>query len=229
MLKFLKVCVLLVLSTNVVFAESSLRDYFFQESTSNKNDDIQETRELTLDPKKIEHVIYVGLLASNSKINIDRTDSAIAAYTDNLDEFGTSLSLELGFKYTKSMDFVFTYQRVDLDNLALNNLYISNLYYFGQERFRPYLGASVGYSNLTWDSNVNNSENVDLKSSSTLYGVTFGAEYKMNEDFLLNLNYQINKIDHESYFDGVSSGQLTNSTLNHNMLNTVGVGIRYLF
>lgn len=229
MSKVIKLIALISILKMSLYAESSLREYFHEESLKGKNRiGTTSSKDYGFSFVDLSNKFFVGGLISYSNINIDRKDGSQGAVTLNkkLEESAYSYSLELGYKYSEDIDFLFTYQKANHSNISLDNYYISSLYNFDFENdWKTYAGINLGYSNLKWDEETANTANNDLKSSSMLYGLNLGALYKIDDDMSLNLNYQANLIDHKTFIEVFPS----ETTLKHNFLQTLGFGIRYLF
>ena len=81
------------------------------------------------------------------------------------------------------------YQKVKNESVSLNNYYIATEYSFiKSDNFTPYIGASIGSSELTWQRQPIDTTQNDLKSNSYVLGGTLGIQYKLNNEFSLNLN-----------------------------------------
>ncbi|XPV67833.1 MAG: outer membrane beta-barrel protein [Halarcobacter sp.] len=178
--------------------------------------------EKTLDDKNV----YVGVSLGYSNLHMSKDDKVgSVALIENIDSSSKNILLETGFEYNKNLEFSLNYQRVDNDDVNLDNVYVSLKYKFPQDKFTPYVAANLGYSQLSWQTRPVATINNDTSSGSYLVGTTLGLLYPLTTKVSLNLNYQVNMLDHETSVESLPN----RSILNHDLLQSFNVGIRYTF
>lgn len=170
---------------------------------------------------------YLGVSLGYSDLNVDQTDKVGSIILGNkIEENGYSANIEAGYKYSDKVDISVNYQRSVFDDTYLNNFYISSNYKLDEYNgFIPYLGVNLGYSELHWDKKPINTINNDHTSSSYFYGGNLGVIKPLTSKIDLDVKYQINVMDHDTSLE-VSPAK---SELEHNLMQSLMVGIRYNF
>jgi len=165
--------------------------------------------------------MFVGVSAGYNNLNSDEVTSI------NLNSSGYNYIVELGYITSVYTEITLNYQKILNDDLSLDNYYITGNYKFLNEtNFTPYLGFSVGYSELSWKKTPVNSNKNDFLSSSYIGGFNFGVMYKINNDLSLTISYQLQYMnDHKTSIN--TSTQV--NELTHDLSNSFNIGARYFW
>jgi len=168
---------------------------------------------------------FVGVSLGYSYLNMDQNNDNITI-TNEIEKDGYNIQFDAGYNYSKKVDLIVSYQRVIHDDTFMNNFFISSNYKLKSlKNYTPYIGASIGYSQLHWDKKPINTKDNDYISGSYLAGVTLGVTKPLTKNIDLNINYQLQYMNH----DTVLESQSVTSTLNHNIHHGINVGIRWKF
>ena len=167
---------------------------------------------------------YVGISSGYNNI---KSDTSNALTTNTLDSSGYNFVGELGYKLQENLNISLNYQRVLNDSISLDNYYIASEYTITKYKsLTPYIGVSLGYSELSWEQNPVNLAKQDLLSSSYLVGATIGTEYWLNDTFALNINYNLQYMNkHTTKIQSVTQ----NGEIEHKLSHNLNFGIRYFF
>lgn len=158
--------------------------------------------------------------------NLNVTNKGTVALNEKLNESANNFNVELGYKYSNKIDLSLNYKRVNLDDTGLDNLYASLKYkLIENKKLNPYLGLNLGYSQLSWDKAPINTPKNDTQSGSFLIGTTLGVLYKVTNNVSLDVNYQLDYMRHKTKIENYPE----TSTLIHDYLQSVNLGIRYSF
>ncbi len=170
---------------------------------------------------------FVGVSAGYTNLNVKQEDKIGAIILGNkLEENGYNFKVEAGYNYNEKIDILFNYQRVTLDDTYQNNFFVSSEYKLQEyNNFTPYLGASLGYSELHWEKEPLNTKDNDYSSGSYLVGATLGVTYPLDEKVSFNMNYNFQLTNHETALESGSA----KSTLTHNYSHAINFGVRYDF
>lgn len=168
--------------------------------------------------------MFIGVSLGYSNLNVKQEGSV--SLNEKLEKNSNNFALELGYNYSKNIDISLNYKRVNLDDVGLDNLYASIKYKFEEiYTFVPYFGLNLGYSQLSWDKIPVNTIDNDIESGSILLGASLGVMYPITKNTSLNLNYALDYINHKTYVEYLGD----ESTIEHNYLQGINLGIRYLF
>ena len=172
---------------------------------------------------KISYFVGVGLnynMVATSKENI----VGDIILNKDLDDSASSTTLEVGTRVNKYVISV-NYEILNLDDVKLNSLYLSMDYTFDYA-FRPFIGLSLGMSNLEWHTDpLVNSETKDEKLSSLMYGVQAGIDYPLYKSWSIYSLISFQKFDLETSLQSISA----KTTIIHEYKSSLGVGIRFEF
>ena len=117
------------------------------------------------------------------------------------------------------------YEYLNLDDINLYNFYASVDYKFNTQ-FNPYIGISLGVSNLKWKIDpLTNSQEKDNLQSSVLYGIQAGTLHPLKNQWSLYTKASYHFYDHETKLISTPA----QATINHKDKFAVGVGVRYSF
>ena len=181
----------------------------------------------TLEKTFIDNNIYIGSSIGYSYLSSSKnTSQGTVTLNEKLNSSSKNINLELGFEYSKNIDISINYQRVNNDNVSLDNTYMSIKYKFPQEQITPYVGTNLGYSQMSWDKDPINSANNDTVSGSYLLGLKIGSYYKINKSVDLDLNYNISYMNHKTK---LNSSNVDIATIEHDYLHSFNIGFIYRF
>jgi|GEM_PF-2574358 len=168
---------------------------------------------------------FVGASINYNLLSItteDKVGSIILNSMPNND--ATSIELEAGLKIQNYI-FSANYEMANLDDVSMNSLYLSLDYQF-KNILNPFIGLSLGMSNLTWQIDpLTNSTIKDKKLSSFMYGVEAGIEYQVYKNWYINTTAKYQKLD----FNTVLISSPAKSEILHKDKSSLGIGLRYYF
>ena len=121
---------------------------------------------------------FIGLSVGGSKLNMseDKVTGDIDLDVD-LKNSGLNYGLEGGYYFHKNIFMTLNYQRTDLSDLYINDLYTTLNYQFDDLSIvAPYLGLLAGYSLMNWDTYPVDSITEDPKGSSFMAGFQVGGD-----------------------------------------------------
>lgn len=160
---------------------------------------------------------FIGLNTGYTYIN----SSILSEY--NLDDNPILYGFEIGYKGNSNLFYSLNYSKLDSDNAAADNFYLSVNYVFDMNhpKYSFYLGALGGWSSVTAKNNLPNSlASTHKKSGNYLCGVQVGYEYMLREDFLLHISYVYSYADLDIHIYGDAQ---EDSSSRHNVV----IGFRY--
>jgi len=142
---------------------------------------------------------------------------------------GISYKLEAGLKLKYRFDILGGFMILDSDDLVFTNFYTALNYNLKPyKNITPYVGVIVGYSSLKWNTdpipNAANGSNND--STSPFYGTQVGASYRIDKNIDIVGSYDCFFMHHVTNIEIDANNK---SKLEHNILHSVNVGIRYNF
>lgn len=132
--------------------------------------------------------VYVGIDIGNTAMDYDI--SASNGYSESGDDNGGSQTLKIGYYFDKQNRAGAFYQHVNVDN---GKAYITGIgydYLIGENDFRPFVGAILGYGRLKDDDGI-----TDITGA--LYGAQVGLNYTINENFSAEAGYRFMKSNME--------------------------------
>lgn len=181
----------------------------------------------TLESTLSENDIFIGMSLGYSNLNSTKKDiSGTVVLSEKLNDDSKNLNVEVGHNFNENIELSLNYQRVNNDDINLDNIYLSTKYKFKNENFTPYLGVNFGYSQLSWNKNPLNSSTVDNQSGSYLVGLSTGILYPVSKKLDLNLSYSLSHMGHKAILNPSGSNL---SHLKHDYLSSLNVGFRYNF
>ena len=172
-----------------------------------------------------ENNFFVYIAGGASFLDIDSDIALNATLIEGaLDDNGAVGEIGVGYRYSENIFTTLTAQRTMLDIADIDNFYASINYQFSDVTAKPYIGALLGYSQLTWTESPHVVVlNEDLTSDGLMYGFQAGFEQTLTENWILFAKYQFIKYDH--LMDIRSSA----STIEHNYGQNILIGVRYAF
>lgn len=158
---------------------------------------------------------------------IERSDQSGNMDIKSISQSGYNLTLALGYVYSDNISFTTGYQRIQLDEIHMDNLYLETEYTFEKiASFTPYIGVSLGYSRLSWvKAPISGVIKSDEKSGSYLLGATAGVRYTLSDKLSLMANYQLELMNHSVSV----TMDADKSELGHSLSDNINVGVRYSF
>jgi len=124
--------------------------------------------------------IYVGLDIGNTSATLTATvDSNSFTEEDN----GGSQTLKVG-TYLDSNSRAYGYlQNINIDDGTGYSLGVGYDYLFGENDFKPFVGALIGYGSISDDEDF-------MDITGLVYGVQAGIYYNINDCFLLGPSFR---------------------------------------
>lgn len=142
---------------------------------------------------------------------------------------GLSVSLEGGIELKQKFSVGVGFSQFSTGDLMLSNFYgVANYKITTYKSFEPYFGAILGYSSLKWSTDpiANASQNSSNDSTSPYYGTQVGVLYKGFKYADIFAGYKCLFMQHTTTIQ-VDTTNI--SKLQHNMLHSIGVGMKYNF
>ncbi|MEA2111707.1 MAG: outer membrane beta-barrel protein [Campylobacterota bacterium] len=170
---------------------------------------------------------FIGVNIGASSVNNEQDIIAGSIDLDDaLADSGMNFGAEFGYYINKNIFMTLNYQLVSLDDIDLNNAYVTlNYEFLRDEVFSPYLGIIGGYSLLDWNTHPIESIENDETSSSLMTGVQVGTTVMLAKNVNLFASYQFWIMDHKTKLEN-SQGHMQ---ISHNFVNNIAVGVRYRF
>jgi|GEM_PF-2269555 len=173
-----------------------------------------------------ENKVFVSGSVGYSNLHMSKKDiSGSVNLSENINSGSKNITLETGLALGKNVELALNYQRVDNDDVNLDNIYFSLRYKFLQESFIPYVGANLGYSQLSWQKKPIATPNNDTNSGTYLIGGVLGMLYPIDENLSLDISYQANMLGHKTYVESFPNS----SDLEHDFLHSFNIGLRFSF
>ena len=169
---------------------------------------------------------FLGASLNTNYLDISQNNkSGSITLANGLDDKALSYTLQVGTNIDKNYIVSANYEVINLDNTKLKSYYLSLDYKFNHS-LNPYIGLSLGVSDLTWQIDpLNTSKSKDTKASSFIYGIQAGVIYPVFKrwDLYSQLSYQ--KLSIDTNLEDSS----TKVKISHKDKNSLGVGLRYWF
>jgi len=143
---------------------------------------------------------------------------------------GFSQLLGLNYLWNSNVLVGFNLMRMSSSDLVFTNGYISLDYKFKKitQTYFPYFGILSGYSLLTWNIDpVGNSKTSENNSQSFFYGTHVGVVHPLSSVWDFVIDYQCIFMNHTTNL--TKKGTTDRSKLQHNLSNTLQIGLRYHF
>ncbi|QSZ40609.1 hypothetical protein GJV85_00235 [Sulfurimonas aquatica] len=145
---------------------------------------------------------------------------------------GISYTLGAGYNFKNGFFISTNYMHLNTDDIAFDNIYASLNYKFENiKKFTPYFGLMSGYSRLGWS--VGPIDSVDPvsnnNSDSLFFGTLAGVLYESTENFSYFINYDCLFMQHTTNIDNSTATSINISSLKHNTLHSLKLGIQYNF
>lgn len=168
-------------------------------------------------------MFYAYIMAGNAFHSI-KSDKNIAFSNAGSDDSATVIDVGIGYSITSEMFMELAYQRKIFDQNDIDSIYLSANYIYLPNQYNPYIGALVGYSQLTWNADPTEVANsFDKKATSYLIGLQTGLEVPLTDTLSLSAKYQFMLHDYILDVRNVSPAME-----NENSHNIIG-GIKYDF
>ena len=142
---------------------------------------------------------------------------------------GINYNLHGGYDFANGVSLLANYMYLNTDDLEFSNYYGSLNYRFEHLGvFIPYIGASLGYSSLKWNTSpialASPSSNND--SADIMYGTQIGLLYNIFQTISLKVDYSYLFLNHTT---NITQGTTGSSKLQHNTLHSILIGLQYHF
>lgn len=182
---------------------------------------------ITLFAKGLENNLILGGSVGYSYQDVSQDNkNGVVSLNEKLERNGVNFNLQIGYSFIEDIDLALNYQALNYDDVHMDNIYISIKYMFEKKnKYTPYIGSNLGYSRLSWDKNPVNTPNNDRDSSKLLLGVVTGFLYSITANLDMDLYYQLNYHDHDTYIESFPAS----ATLNHKISHGLNLGFRYSF
>ena len=168
---------------------------------------------------------FVGVELNYNQLSVNKTNIVgDIILNKELDDSASSVSFQVG---TKLENYVLSanYEVVNLDDVNMYSLYLSLDFEFDMF-LTPFLGISLGMSNLQWQTDpLVNSKTKDEKLSSLMYGVQAGISYQLYKNWSIYSRLSYQKIDFKTTLTSIPA----KADVTHEDKASVGVGVRYSF
>lgn len=193
----------------------------------------------------ISSLLATSLVASDSFINSLGINLA-KAYSDNSQK-DTSGTILLGNNPDKSFNSIELYATLNpiLQLCKENNIRPTLSYtysqnsdlkhqyllvgvnkYYNHNSFELYAGILGGYGQIDWRYDpLNSSTRKNVDANSFIAGLQLGSNYKLNENWALNVNAKYLVHDYETHLKTTNA----TATIEHDSTASVGFGIEYSF
>lgn len=209
-------------ATNVVQEE---QPKIIQEDTNNSKEIVTvEQKEVVVSPK---NKYFVGLGFNLNSFSVDKTNQVGNIVLNKpLDEKATSFLFQVGTTLSQNYILSGNYEIVNLNDVNIDSYFLSLDYRFEYEKLSPYLGISLGMSDLKWQYDpLVNSQLKDTKLSSLLYGVQGGFVYPLENNWSLFSQLAYQKLNFKTNLTSTPA----KSTITHDDKKSLGIGFRYSF
>jgi len=189
---------------------------------------IQEEKENTLIKRKTfwSSSLHIGYSSFPSTHIIEEgTISIKQPKTD-----GLSQSLGLNYLWSHNLLVGVNVMRMSSSDLIFTNSYLSIDYKFEKitQEYFPYFGVIGGYSLLKWNIDpVGNSETSNNDSQSFFYGTHVGIIHPLSPIWDFVIDYQCIFMNHTTNL--TKKDTTDKSKLQHNISNTLQIGLQYHF
>lgn len=191
----------------------------FEYAKAFKNEKEYETKK-----KSKPYKLFVGALITPTLFDIDKSNNL--NIDSSLDDTTIGFNIHGGIHYNEYLDFILNYDYLPFDDTTLNQYYLSSNYKFNH-KYNPYVGISVGMSQLSWTKDpLTNSDTKDKKSQSNFFfGIQGGIEHKYTNDYSVIAQVSYQALKHTTDIEnGTNTG-----TINHTNKLQIGMGLRYEF
>ena len=139
-----------------------------------------------------ESGIYVGVDIGNT--DFDMTVNLNGSSSSDSDD-GGSQTLKIGYYMDKNSRVYASYQNVNADGADIYTTAIGYDYLIGNEAYKPFVGAFVGYGSAEIDDTT-----IDISGMN--YGMQAGLNYAINENFSVEGGFRYMKSSMEYSISG---------------------------
>ncbi len=160
-----------------------------------------------------EHTIQIGNIPLNT-----------------IDSKATGYIFEGGYNFENNIFVTMSFMNAASSTNTLTNLYSSLNYKINIKRLEPYVGILGGISSLAWDKSPMLEAN-SSPSTSLVYGLQAGLNYDTGfHNIALLANYRYTVMNHSIPLKIIDGTSITaSSTLNHNLVHGLNLGVQYRF
>jgi len=195
--------------------------------TNNTIPKVQNNDKKVQEKRSFKENYFIGLSVGFSSLDVEEKDVTGNLNLDStLDESGMTYGINTGYYFNESIFITLNYQYTPLDDVYFNDIFGTFNYRFKEIlSFYPYVGAIIGYSQMTWDKDPLNSSNNSNNSSSYLGGIQIGAEKHIMDQLALYISYQYLMMEHTTKIKTF----LEEKELEHTSKQNLNIGIKYFF
>lgn len=217
-------------TTNDLVTIKTQNDDNVSNSVDNTNTDTLNQEQVTNLPiTNKSNKYFVG--ASIYLDSIDVNKEVVSGTNLNLpsnDDSTISFNIHVGAKKLyNNFQAVINYDYIPLDDVKLQNYYLSINYQWDDIHLNPYLGVLTGMSKLQWkiDPLTNYTTKDNTSVASGFVGLQGGIEYYLKDNYSI-----ISQAIYQEYFHTTEVIQTSNQTnIHHDRRFGVGIGLRYGF
>ncbi|MDX9743952.1 MAG: hypothetical protein RBT59_09055 [Arcobacteraceae bacterium] len=169
---------------------------------------------------------FVGLSLNLNSLSVKQhNEIGTITLPRKLDDQGTSFTFQLGTKLKKDYILSGNFETINLADVKINSYFLSvdyQLPYF----LNPYLGISLGMSDLEWQRDpLVKSTTKDTQLSSFLYGIQGGVSYPIEDTWSIVSQFSYQKLDFKTNLTSTpAKGNIT-----HDDKKSLGIGLRHSF
>ncbi|MDD2699249.1 MAG: hypothetical protein PHF17_10645 [Arcobacteraceae bacterium] len=170
---------------------------------------------------------FIGISLNFNTLTVNKTNQVGDIVLNKpLDDKATSFTFQVGTKLKENYVVSANYEITNLDDLKLSSYYLSLDYQFNYEFINPYLGISLGMSDLQWQYDPLVSSQVkDEKLSSPLYSIQGGIVFPIEKQWSVFSQLSYQKLDFKTTFTSTPA----KATVTHEDKRLFGIGVRYAF
>ena len=142
---------------------------------------------------------------------------------------GLNYLLYTGYNFENYFTLLFNYMNLTTSDLEFSNIYTSlNYRITAFESFVPYIGLSVGYSSLKWNTNPieQSTPSSDNDSANIMYGAQLGFNYMLSKSFSIKVESSYLLLNHATTITQDTENTLK---LEHKNMISILTALQYNF
>jgi len=205
------------------------------EETKVKSEDIKDVK---IEPKKVEekkppkiektndYRWFVSGLIGYGNISINK-DGDISTDQEYNNDNTLLLGVDAGVKYKQNYSITLGYEYIDLDEADITNYVLGVNYHFIDIPFNPFIGVIGGISVLDWS--IDPLGGSDIKDETSKASGFVGLKAASEINIKNNLSFLIEVVYEELFHTTNLEKYQDNTTIKHDRLFSMQVGLRYFF
>lgn len=142
-----------------------------------------------------ENGFYVGADIGNTEYDFEAAAPSIS-FSDSTTEDGGSQTLKLGYYLDKNNRVAVFFHNINVEAGDSQTYGIGYDYLIGDNAFKPFIGALVGYGSYKEDAVS------DINVAGTIFGVQAGVNYAITNNFSAEAGYRYMKSNMEDTLAG---------------------------